>query len=135
LCNSLLDVTALRILVVDDDPDIRRLAALSLGRIGGFEVTLAAGGHEAIALAAREIPDLILLDVSMPELDGTQTLRALRAIPATERIPIVFFTAATSEAETVRLGALGAVGVVAKPFDVEDLPRRIRGIMSGLAVH
>jgi CheY-like chemotaxis protein len=128
-------VTALRILVVDDDADIRRLAALSLGRIGGFEVTLAAGGREAIALAVREMPDIILLDVSMPEIDGTETLRALRAIPATERIPIVFFTAATSDAEAARLGALGAVGVVAKPFDVADLPGCIRGIMSRLGVH
>jgi len=128
-------VTAWRILVVDDDPDIRRIAALSLERVGGFRVTLAAGGREAIALAVREAPDLVLLDVSMPETDGPETLRALRAIPATERIPVVFFTAASSEAEAARLCALGAAGVVAKPFDVTDLPRRIRGIMARVGLH
>ncbi len=127
--------TPARVLIVDDDPDIRRIAEVSLGRMGGFRVHVASCGREAIELAAQMAPDVVLLDVSMPDTDGTETLRALRSIPATARIPVVFFTAASSDAETERLLALGAVGVIAKPFDVVDLPRRLRDILSRLGVH
>jgi len=118
-----------RILVVDDDPDIRRIAALSLERIGGFRVTLASGGHEALEMALREPPDVVLLDVTMPGGDGPETLQALRAQPMTAQVPVIFFTATSSPEEAARLRALGAAGVVAKPFDVADLPRRIRSMV------
>jgi DNA-binding response OmpR family regulator len=118
------------ILVVDDDPDIRRIAALSLERIGGFRVALAASAEEALEQATREPPDLLLLDVSMPGTDGTTMLAALRAHAATERVPVVFFTAASSDDEVARLTSLGAIGVVRKPFDLVDLPARIRGILA-----
>lgn len=124
-----------KILVVDDDPDIRRMAALSLERLGGFRVALAAGAEEALAHAARETPDLVLLDVSMPGMDGPATLRALRQRPATARVPVVFFTAIASEAEAERLRALGAVGVVPKPFDVTELPRRLRALAAEVGLH
>jgi len=116
------------VLVVDDDPDIRRIAALSLERIGGYRVVLAACGEDALALAARDTPDLVLLDVSMPAMDGPETLRALRAVPGLDRVPVVFFTATSSDVEVARLLALGAAGVIAKPFDVAELPRRVRAI-------
>jgi len=115
-----------KILVVDDDPDIRRIAALALERIGGFRVELAAGGDEALAIVARGLPDVVLLDVTMPGKDGPAKLREL---PGAERLPVVFFTATSNEAEAERLRALGAAGVVPKPFDVADLPRRIRDIV------
>jgi two-component system, OmpR family, response regulator len=121
---------AARILVVDDDPDIRRMAALALERWGGFRVTLAADGEEALELAAQDPPDLVLLDVSMPGLDGPATLKALRARPATQNVPVVFFTATSSEVEADRLRALGAVAVVSKPFEVADLARCIRRVAS-----
>jgi two-component system OmpR family response regulator len=117
------------ILLVDDDPDIRRMAALSLERIGGFEVSVVASGDEAIARATREPPDLLLLDVSMPGIDGPATFAALRRHAATERVPVVFFTATSSDDEVSRLLALGAIGVVSKPFDLMDLPVRIRGML------
>ena len=120
---------ALTILVVDDDPDIRRMAALSLGRIGGFHVSAVASGEEAIARATREPPDLLLLDVTMPGTDGPATLAELRRHAATERVPVVFFTATSSDDEVARLRALGAIGVVSKPFDVMDLPVRIRRML------
>ncbi len=119
-----------RILLVDDDPDIRQIAALSLRRIGQFEVRLAASGQEALEAAASEPPDLVLLDVSMPGMDGPATLDALRAIPAASRVPVVFFTATSSEAEVARLCALGAVAVIPKPFDVAALPRCVRDILT-----
>ncbi|HZU85633.1 MAG TPA: response regulator [Polyangiaceae bacterium] len=118
------------LLVVDDDPDIRRIAALSLERIGGFRVTLAASGEEAIDHATRDPPDLVLLDVSMPGTDGTATLAALRAHAPTAGVPVVFFTALVSEDEIARLRSLGALGVVHKPFDVVTLPVRIRDMLS-----
>jgi CheY-like chemotaxis protein len=94
-------------------------------------VELAAGADEALALAAREMPDVVLLDVTMPGKGGPETLAALRAIPAAARVPVVFFTATSSEAEAERLRALGAVGVIAKPFEITELPRRIRDMLSG----
>lgn len=124
-----------KILVVDDDPDIRRIAALSLERIGGFRVELAAGGDEALGLMARELPDVVLLDVTMPGRDGPATLLALREIPGAEHLPVLFFTATSSDDEEARLCALGALGVVAKPFDVADLPRRVRDMVERAGLH
>ncbi|MGO9837849.1 MAG: response regulator [Polyangiaceae bacterium] len=128
-------MAAWKILVVDDDPDIRRIAALSLERIGGFRVEVAAGGDEALGLLARELPDVVLLDVTMPGRDGPATLLALREIPGAEGLPVLFFTATSSDDEEARLCALGALGVVAKPFDVGDLPRRIRDIVERGGLH
>src|SRR5690349_10525106 len=96
------------ILLVDDDPDIRRIAALSLGRIGGFQVTLAASAKEALEQVNRSVPDLILLDVSMPDVDGPSTLAALRSLPLAASVPVVFLTAGASDPEVLRLRALGA---------------------------
>jgi CheY-like chemotaxis protein len=128
-------VPAWKILVVDDDPDIRRVAALALERLGGFRVLLAGSSEEALELAAEhgeqgESPDLVLLDVTMPGMDGPATLSALRANPATARVPVVFFTATSNDADVERLCALGAVGVIAKPFDIADLSRRVRAFLS-----
>jgi two-component system OmpR family response regulator len=123
-----------RILLVDDDPDIRQIAALSLWRVGRFHVDLAASGAEAIAILAGDLPDLVLLDVSMPGMDGPATLEAIRRIPAASQLPVVFFTATSSEAEVARLCALGAVAVIPKPFDVGALPRRVRDILAGIGL-
>lgn len=112
---------------MDDDPDIRRIAALSLGRLGGFQVESAPGAEEALLAIDRERPDLVLLDVTMPGVDGPAALSAIHALPG-PRIPVVFFTATSSDVEVERLCALGALGVVPKPFEVSELPRRIRAI-------
>jgi CheY-like chemotaxis protein len=122
----------MHILVVDDDPDIRRIAALALERLGGFRVTIATSGAEGLEMAARDRPDVILLDVSMPGADGPETLSRLRSDPDTARVPVIFFTATSSAGEAERLRSLGAVGVVPKPFDFTDLPRRVRGIVDSL---
>ena len=119
--------------MVDDDPDIRRIAALSLGRIGGFQVASAPGAEEGLAEIARERPDLVLLDVTMPGMDGPSALAAIHALPG-PRIPVIFFTATSCDEEVERLCALGALGVVPKPFDVSDLPRRIRAIVDEGAI-
>ena|SRR5271154_870633 len=124
----------MRILVVDDDPDIRHIAALALGQLGGFDVTLAASGEEALVAVGLQPPDVVLLDVSMPGADGPATLVALRADPLHGKIPVIFFTATSSESEVARLRALGALGVVPKPFDLADLSGRIRSILASATV-
>ncbi len=123
-----------RILLVDDDPDIRQIAGLSLRRIGKFEVVAAASGPEALEAAGRQAPDLVLLDVSMPGMDGPSTLQALRSEPATAKVPVVFFTATSSQQEVARLCALGAVAVIPKPFDVAALPRQVGDILRGIGL-
>jgi two-component system OmpR family response regulator len=124
-----------KVLVVDDDADIRRIAALSLERIGKFQVKVAASGQEALEEVRKEMPDLVLLDVTMPGTDGPTTLALLRALPGAERLPVIFFTATSSDAEVQRLVSLGAIGVVPKPFDVADLPRRVRSIAAESGLH
>ena len=116
------------VLLVDDEPDIRRLAGLSLTAVGKWKVFSCATGAEALEVAAREKPDAILMDVMMPQLDGPSTLAALRKNPATCDIPVVFMTATSDPDEVVRLTGLGACGVIAKPFAPLTLP----GIFSEL---
>ncbi len=125
---------ARKLLVVDDDPDIRRMAALALERLGGFQVAVAEDAPSALALAVGDPPDLVLLDVSMPGADGPAVLAAMRAQAATREVPVVFFTAVSSEAEIARLTALGAAGVVPKPFEVADLPRRVHALLAKLGL-
>ncbi len=119
-----------KVLVVDDDPDIRRIAVLALGRVGGLEAKGVTCAEEALAAIAGERPDLVLLDVSMPGADGPSVLASIRALPAGRDIPVVFFTAASSEAETARLRSLGAVAVISKPFEMVDFTRRVQALAS-----
>jgi two-component system OmpR family response regulator len=121
----------MRVLIVDDEDDIRRIASLSLSRVGGMEVTDVASGAAAIASAMANPPDAVLLDVMMPVLDGPGTLAALRADPKTSGVPIVFLTAKAMQPEVERLKALGAQGVLTKPFDPMKLPDLLRGILAG----
>jgi CheY-like chemotaxis protein len=122
--------TRVKVLVVDDDPAIRRIAKLSLVRIGGMEVIEAETGDEALQRARGERPDAILLDVMMPGRDGPSTLFALRAEPLTASIPVVFLTATTAADEVERLRSFGAAGVLAKPFDPTKLPGDLRAAVA-----
>ena len=106
-----------RILIIDDEDDIREVAQVSLELVGHYEVLTAAGGREGLECARSERPDAILLDVMMPGLDGPSRLVELRADPATRDIPVVFVTAKNQAAKRERLTRLGADGALAKPFD------------------
>lgn len=121
--------TIRRVLLIDDEPDIRTVGQMSLELIGRLEVLLAADGEEGLALARRERPDAILLDLLMPGLDGLETLRRLRAEPATRALPVVMMTASATGPEVDRCRDLGACGVVAKPFDPLALPRQLRQLL------
>jgi CheY-like chemotaxis protein len=119
-----------KILYVDDEADIRDVAALSLELDPELEVRASGSGAEALVEAAQWVPDLILLDVMMPSMDGPTTLAHLRAAPETAAIPIVFITARTQAQEVERFLSLGAVGVIAKPFDPMALAGIVREYLS-----
>jgi two-component system OmpR family response regulator len=114
-----------RILLVEDEADIRTVATLTLQAVGSFTVASVSSGHEALETAPTFVPDLILLDVMMPGLDGPATLRALRAQPQTAEIPVMFVTAKVQPQEVAELRALGALGVITKPFSPMTLPTTI----------
>lgn len=115
-----------RILFVEDDDDIRDVAMMSLELEPSFEVRSCASGAEALRVAHTWVPELVLLDVMMPHMDGPTTLEALRVIPGFENVPVVFLTARTQAAEQEHLRSLGAKGVIAKPFDPITLASQVR---------
>lgn len=117
-----------RILYVEDEADIREVAQLALGAVGGFDVEVCASGSEALARGQAFAPDLLLLDVMMPGMDGPTTLARLREIPALAETPTIFMTAKVQPQEVVALRALGAIEVIAKPFDPMRLAENIRSI-------
>ena len=119
----------MKVLVIDDEPDIRRIARLGLTKVGKMDVVEASNGTEGLARAKAERPDAILLDVMMPGLDGPSTLARLREDPDTAAVPVVFLTAKAIAAEVDRLRALGAAGVLTKPFDPMTLARELRAAL------
>lgn len=118
-----------KVLLVDDEVDIRTIGFLSLSRVGGWQTVLASSGIEAVTKAAAELPDLILLDVQMPDLDGLTTFGRLRAQAVTAALPIIFMTAKLQAQDVARYLELGALGVIGKPFDPLTLPKEIKRLM------
>ena len=118
-----------KILIVDDDDDIRSVSALAARRLGAWEVLLAATGREALDLARSEQPDVILLDVMMPGIDGPATLAMLRDQPDTREIPVIFLTAKVQRRDAENYEELGALGVIFKPFDVLTFADDIRAMV------
>ena len=106
-----------RILIIDDDADIREVAALSLETVAGWEVVAASSGAQGLAVAIRELPDAILLDVMMPGMDGPTTFRELRKNPATAHIPVLLLTAKVQSSDQRRFADLGVEAILFKPFD------------------
>ena len=115
------------VLLVEDESDIQVVARMAL-ESGGLAVKVCGTGQEALRIAAEFPPDLILLDVMMPGMDGPSTLKALRAIPSAASIPIIFITAKVQLHEIDQYKALGAIDVIRKPFDPMTLVSTIRNI-------
>ncbi|MGX7895976.1 response regulator [Tsuneonella sp. HG222] len=113
------------ILYVDDEPDLREIAQMSLELDPHLEVRCCASGEEALRAAAERRPDLVLLDVMMPSMDGPQTLKRLQEDHG-QALAVVFITARAGEKDEQDLRRLGARGVIAKPFDPMDLARRVK---------
>src|SRR6187431_2464057 len=114
--------------LAEDDPDIQLVARLALKR-AGFIVKVVGNGQEALDAVRQQTPDVVLLDWMMPELDGPETCRQLKADPATAAIPVIFLTAKSQEAEIQRGLSLGAAGYVTKPFDALTLGQHVKGIV------
>src|SRR6187551_3713921 len=117
-----------RVLVVDDDIDINSALQAAL-RIGGYGAEGVETGIAALAVCERACPDLVLLDLMLPDLDGLEVCRRLRAAPVSARVPIMFLTARTDEATRVRGLAVGADDYVVKPFSTQELLLRIRAVL------
>jgi two-component system, OmpR family, response regulator len=122
-----------RILFVEDDPDIRMVATMALEAVGGLSVLACDSGAQAVEKAPAFSPDLVLLDVMMPGLDGPATLAALRQLPDLGKTPVVFMTARVQAHEVASYREMGAADVIAKPFDPMTLSDSVRSIWSALA--
>jgi len=119
------------VLLVDDDADIRFIAEIALGRIGGFAVRLAASAAAARdALASAPLPEVLMLDVTMPLVDGPTFFRELRNDRSFDTLPVIFMTARTSIEDVESYLAMGAAGVVAKPFDPMRLAQQVGEILA-----
>jgi CheY-like chemotaxis protein len=121
-----------RILFVEDDPDIQVVATLALESLGGFAVLACGSGVEALSRFADFAPDLVLLDVMMPGIDGPATLEALRRLPSGGSVPVVFMTARVQAHEILQYRAMGAAEVIAKPFDPMTLAETVQILWQSL---
>jgi two-component system, OmpR family, response regulator len=121
-----------RILFVEDDLDIQVVAKLALEAVGGLSVLVCGSGAEALSRFSEISPDLVLLDVMMPGMDGPTMLKTLRRLPEATAIPVVFMTARVQSHEIARYRELGAADVIAKPFDPMTLAETVQSIWRSL---
>lgn len=105
------------ILVIDDEPDIREVVCLVLEELGGWQPDQAGSGQEGLAKAGVQPWDAILLDVSMPDMDGVAVFKELQARPSTRVIPVILLTARVLKSDIDRFTELGVAGIIAKPFN------------------
>ena len=122
-------MAAKRILIIDDEPDIREVAQMSLEMVSGWQVLTAESGEEGIAKARQEKPDAILLDAMMPSMDGPTTFQKLQADPSTKQIPVIMFTAKVQQADKIRFAEMGVKEMITKPFDPMKLGSQIAAIL------
>ncbi|WP_019557771.1 response regulator [Thiomicrorhabdus arctica] len=115
-----------KILYAEDEPDIQSIAQMALEMMGGYTLKVCNNGQEALEAAEAFAPDLILLDVMMPSMDGPTALQEMRAIPALANVPVIFMTAKVQNQEVEGYKAMGAIDVIAKPFDPMTLSETIQ---------
>jgi CheY-like chemotaxis protein len=115
---------------VDDDEDIREIVGMALGLDGTLDVTTTPGGEHALAMMRARRPDLVVMDVMMPGMDGPAVLDRMRADASLRHIPVIFMTAKSDPADTARFRQLSAIGVISKPFDPMTLGAQVRALWS-----
>ncbi|MBX9258878.1 response regulator [Desmonostoc muscorum CCALA 125] len=118
------------VLIVDDEADVRSIAQMGLEIGAGWNVLTASSGKEALTLAIGHQPDVILLDMMMPDMDGRATLKCLKENPSTQEIPVIFVTAAVQPSEQASFAGLDVIAIFAKPFNPLKLPHQITAAMS-----
>jgi CheY-like chemotaxis protein len=123
-------MTTKRILVIDDEELLQEVIQASLEDVGGWSVLLASSGMEGLSIAASEPVDAILLDVSMPIMDGIETFKKLQENSVTQSIPVIFLTAKVQPIDKARFSELGIAGVIAKPFDPMTLTSLMAQILA-----
>lgn len=128
----MLDKTLTNILYAEDEADIREIAKIALEDLGGFKVTYCNNGFEVLEAAKSIQPDLILLDVMMPGMDGPTALSELRQRPGFEKIPAIFMTAKIQVDEILQYKAMGALDVISKPFDPITLADTIKTVWNNM---
>jgi two-component system, OmpR family, response regulator len=121
-----------RILYVEDDLDIQSIARLALVDLGGFKLEICSSGPEALARAPDFAPQLALVDMMMPEMDGLTTMAELRKLPGMATLPVVFMTAKVQGSEVQHYRSAGAVDVFSKPFDPMTLAQNLRAVWDRL---
>ncbi|MEC4819630.1 MAG: response regulator [Scytonema sp. PMC 1069.18] len=119
-----------KILIIDDEDGVRKIAQMSLEILTDWEVLTAASGTEGLILAQSQQPDAILLDMVMPDLDGVTTFEKLQANFTTRNIPTIFLSAKMAESEKQKFLDLGLTGLITKPFDAQSLVKQIREILA-----
>ena len=117
---------SMRILYIEDNPGNMDLVCRILRHVGGYEVSGAVDGLSGVQMAADENPDLILMDINLPDIDGLEATRRIKALPQMNTVPIVAFTASTSEADRERFLAAGCDGYIAKPANAQILLSTVR---------
>jgi len=117
-----------KILYVEDEPDIQAVARIALESVGGFTLVICSSGFEAIEKGPDFEPDLLLLDVMMPGMDGVSTLKELRKQPGLENTPAMFMTAKVRPSEIDQLRKEGAIDVIPKPFDPMTLSENLKSL-------
>jgi CheY-like chemotaxis protein len=120
---------AKRVLIIDDEETIQVVVQFGIRLAAGWEVLTASSSTQGIQTARSETPDVILLDVMMPDIDGIATLKVLQSHPETGQIPVIFLTAKAQASERSQLTRLGVRGVITKPFNSLDLPEQIARIL------
>lgn len=123
-------MTAKQILVIDDDSDIRKLIQTCLEIMGGWQVLTAKSGNEGLLLAQTAQPDAILLDIMMPDMDGTVTFQKLQANPLTKHIPVILLTARGRTARQALFTELGIKGIINKPFNSQKLAAQVEAALA-----
>lgn len=119
-----------RVLIIDDEPGISEIVKIALKAIAGWEVLVASSGKEGINMAIAEIPDAILLDLMMPEMDGIATFEQMQANPDLQSIPTILLTAKAQNSEQKQFTELAITGVITKPFKAPDLVKQMRSLLN-----
>lgn len=114
-----------KILIVDDEKEFIDMLAVRLQRTGGYEILEAFDGEEGLRVAKETLPDLIILDLTMPKLSGAGVLKLLKENASTQTIPVLILTASVAPATVKEIAALGAAGFIAKPFETKDLMDKV----------
>jgi CheY-like chemotaxis protein len=123
-----------KVMLVDDDPDILKVGKMSLSGVGKWEVCVALSGKEAIKMAVEQKPDLVIIDTSMPEIDGVTTLTQIRNLPNFQNVPVFMTTTRVEQGEEVFYQSRGANGLIAKPFNPKTLPQEIMSKLQSLGM-